>query len=137
MQWMYSLFNSFYNNDNDAYWKLTNNIHVMGTIQMETKNKPTSNIINQGQIIYRDDKKILGDVDIKTVIKNMFGNSTELHNLAIQIYEAETEINIKKLLTPKNDYEAMVLFCGLVNLFTYNFDHIYSNANDSHSQIYK
>ncbi len=84
--------------------------------------------LNTQTIKFRDDKNIPGQVDIKTVIKDMFGSSTELYNLAIQIYEAETEINIKKILTPKNDYEAMVLFCGLVNLFTYKFEYSDSEA---------
>lgn len=67
-------FSFFYNNDNDAYWKLTNNIHVMGTIQMETKTDPTSNIANQGQLVYRDDKKLhfINEDNYSSILDNEF-----------------------------------------------------------------
>ena len=51
-------FSYFYTNENDAYWKLTANLHTKGSIQMETKIDPPTSEINQGQLIYRDDKKL-------------------------------------------------------------------------------
>ena len=51
-------FSYFYTNENDAYWKLTANLHTKGSIQMETKINPATSVINQGQLIYRDDKKL-------------------------------------------------------------------------------
>ena len=51
-------FSYFYTNENDAYWKLTSNLHVLGSLQMEVKDEPTSQIVDQGQLIYRNDKKV-------------------------------------------------------------------------------
>ena len=50
-------FSFYYTNDDDSYWKLTNNLHIDGSIHLITNN-PTTSEANKGQIIYKDDKKM-------------------------------------------------------------------------------
>ena len=45
-------------NENDAHWKLTDNMHINGSLQLKTKTEPSTSISNQGQLVYRDDNKI-------------------------------------------------------------------------------
>jgi translation elongation factor P/translation initiation factor 5A len=49
---------SYYYNDLDSNWKLTNNLHVNGSIQLKKKVLIPSNEIEHGQLIYKDDNKL-------------------------------------------------------------------------------
>ena len=62
----------FYTIENDAYWKLTDNLHVAGSLQLETKTNPATSISNQGQLIYRNDKKahLINEDGFDSVIEN-------------------------------------------------------------------
>ena len=51
-------FSYFYQNINDSFWKLTNNLHINGSLQLEVKDEPSTQIQDQGQLIYRNDKKV-------------------------------------------------------------------------------
>ena len=50
-------FSFYYTNDDDSYWKLTNNLHIDGSFHLITNN-PTTSEANKGQLIYKDDKKM-------------------------------------------------------------------------------
>jgi hypothetical protein len=72
---------------------------------------------------YRDQKKISENVAADTVIESILP-SVELYNFAKEIYRCETEAEVRGLLVPKgfNDYQAVVTFTRLVNLFVYNVE---------------
>jgi hypothetical protein len=70
---------------------------------------------------YRDQMKIPESVKAEEVIERILP-SVELYNFAKDIYKAETEAEVRSLLVPKgfNDYQAVVTFTRLVNLFVFD-----------------
>jgi hypothetical protein len=78
--------------------------------------------LNTCIVRYRDEEKLDSSTLDEKVIERIIP-AVELYNFAKQIVKCERESQVRELLAPKalSDYEAVVMFSRLVNLFVHEF----------------
>lgn len=69
---------------------------------------------------YRKDNSLSVEIPRETLAEKIL-KSSELHNFAREILACDGEEDVRQLLSPKTDYEAMTLFAKIVNLFVFEF----------------
>lgn len=72
-------------------------------------------------IEYKKDKGLGPTVSREAVLEEILP-SIDLYNLAKEIMRCGTEDDVLKLLSPKSDYDALVLFTRLTNLFVFEYE---------------
>jgi len=72
-------------------------------------------------IKYKEIKHLGHDVTHAAVSEKLL-KSSELHNFACKILECGTAADFERLLKPDSDYDAMLLFTRIVNLFVFEFE---------------
>ena len=71
------------------------------------------------------------------VIEKMFSGSTELFNLAKSIHDKDDDTaSYVSFLTRSNEYDSMLLFTNLVNLFTYPIEYADGNPERYKKAVY-
>jgi hypothetical protein len=86
--------------------------------------KAFRNFIGSSVTRYRDDNSVPHDQRDETLIEKLFP-AVDLYNFAKDIYRCESDDQFRALLAPRGltDYQAIVIFTRLVNLFVYEIKH--------------